>query len=203
MFKNIYNWSKEERKLLKRFNTVLDIQLFLDSTKYNNSKKTLMPGQVLRVSKANCFDGAIFAASVFDYLGLPPLLMDLRAVRDDDHVLAVFKVDGCYGAVAKSNFTGLRYREPIYKSIRELAVSYFNDYFNYQRERTLREYSRVLDLRKVLKSNWYNDPDFFYHFSFVIDNIKHYPVISKRMITKLALVDKRTFQAGKYGKESH
>src|SRR5690606_26443876 len=95
----------------------------------------------------HCVDGALFAATALRRLGLPPLVVDLRADRDDDHVIAVFRRRGLWGAVSKSNFVLLRYREPIYRSLRELALTYFEFYYSIEGKKTLREFSRPLDLR--------------------------------------------------------
>jgi hypothetical protein len=96
---------------------------------------------VLRDRLAHCFEGALFAAGALRALGHPPLLLDLEAVRDDDHVLAVFRRNGAWGALAKSNYAGLRFREPVYRTLRELAMSYFEDYYSVEGERSLRSFS--------------------------------------------------------------
>ena len=107
------------------------IQAFLDETPYSAENRYRCPLSVVRDRKAHCFDGAVFAAAMLRRLGHPPLIVDLLPnERDDDHMLALFRVDGLLGAVAKSNFSGLRYREPICRSLRELILSYFEDYFN-------------------------------------------------------------------------
>ena len=110
---------------------------------------------VLRERMANCFDGAVFAAAMLSRLGHPPLILDmLPNGRDDDHVLAVYKRDGHWGAVAKSNFAGLRFREPVYRTVRELVMSYFEQYYNVDREKTLRAYTRPLNLQVFDKYQW-------------------------------------------------
>ncbi|HEU5322227.1 MAG TPA: hypothetical protein VFX28_15595, partial [Methylomirabilota bacterium] len=106
------------------------------------------PRRVLREWTAHCLEGAVFAATALRVLGFPPLLLDLEAVQDTDHVLAVFRTRGHWGALAKSNFSGLRYREPVYRTLRELVLSYFEDYVNLRGERTLRAYSRPVSLAR-------------------------------------------------------
>jgi hypothetical protein len=91
------------------------------------------PRRVLRERTAHCLEGAVFAAAALRVLGFPPLLLDLEAVQDTDHVVAVFRSRGHWGAIAKSNFSGLRYREPVYRSVRELIMSYFDGYINLRR----------------------------------------------------------------------
>ena len=106
------------------------------------------PRRVLRERTAHCLEGAVFAAAALRVLGFPPLLLDLEAVQDTDHVVAVFRSRAHWGAIAKSNFSGLRYREPVYRSVRELVMSYFDGYINLRGDRTLRAYSRPVDLAR-------------------------------------------------------
>ena len=200
MRKTLYPWTPQERKLIKRFRRPIDIQAFLDQADYNKSAITLFPGEVLRKRKAHCFDGALFAAMVMNTLGHPALLMDLRAVRDDDHVLCIFKRGGCFGAIAKSNYTGLRYREPIYRSLRELAVSYFDGYFNLKRERSLREFSELLDLRTLKPLAWDSGQAFFFDLATKLDSLKHHRIFPKATTRGLTPVDLRSFRAGKLGR---
>jgi hypothetical protein len=104
----------------------------------------------MRDKTAHCFEAALFAAAALRINGWPPLILDLVAVRDSDHVIAVYKIGGCWGAVALSNFSGIRFREPIYRTVRELAISYFEDYFNLEGEKTLRQYSRPVNLSRFV-----------------------------------------------------
>src|SRR2546422_212853 len=103
---------------------------------------------------AHCLEGAIFGAAALRANGFPPLILDLEADHDTDHVVAIYRVDNHWGAIAKSNFTGCRYREPVYRSLRELAMSYFNLYFNLRRQRTLRTFSRPVNLARFDHLNW-------------------------------------------------
>src|SRR5512142_639518 len=112
------------------------------------------PRRVLTERKARCVDGALLAAAALRVQGYPPLLVDLEAVADTDHVLAVFRERTGWGAVARSNFSGLRYREPIHRTIRELVLTYFESYFNLRREKTLRAYSRPIDLSRFDTDGW-------------------------------------------------
>ena len=107
------------------------------------AKQFVRPGAFC-ARTAHCLEGALLAAAALRVQGQPPLLLDLEAVRDDDHVLAVFKQHNCWGAIAKSNYSGLRFREPVYRTLRELAMTYFEHYFNLEREKTLRKYSRPI-----------------------------------------------------------
>src|SRR4051794_17076174 len=121
-------FSAAERAVFRRLNTPEKIQRFLDDLAYNkepDGPSCRSPRRVLRDRTAHCMEGAMFGAAAFRMLGQAALLLDLEAVRDDDHVLAIFQRRGCWGAVAKSNYSGLRYREPVYRSLRELVMSYF------------------------------------------------------------------------------
>jgi hypothetical protein len=145
-------WNRHERAALRKLSTPRRVQDLLDRLAYRTEDEPASPRLVLSERRAHCFDGALLAAAALRFHGHPPLLLDLRAVHDDDHVLAVFRQGGGWGAVAKSNFAGLRYREPIHRSLRELALSYFEPYYNLKRRRTLREYSATpLDLRRFFR----------------------------------------------------
>ena len=137
-----HGFGRDELAILGRLKTPEKIQSFLDSEiGYNKELQGATcrsPRRVLRDRLAHCMEGALFGAAALRVLGHPPLLLDLEAVRDDDHVLAIFRPRGHWGAVAKSNYSGLRYREPVYRSLRELAMSYFEHYYNLRREKTLR-----------------------------------------------------------------
>src|SRR5438045_6212366 len=135
-----------ELRKLRALKTPAGVQRFLDRLPYHLADTSWSPRKVLQKKTAHCLEGAIFAAAALRVLGFPPLLWDLEAVNDTDHVLAIFKVRGCWGVVAKSNFSGCRYREPVYRTLRELAMSYFNIYFNLRIERNLLRYSQPLAL---------------------------------------------------------
>lgn len=139
-----------ERDLFLGLDSPFAVQRFLDSLPYSAEDANRCPLQVLRDRVAHCLDGALFAAAALWRLGHPPLILDLLPApgRDDDHVLAIYRVDGHYGAVAKSNYVGLRFREPIHRTLRELVLSYFEAFYNIAGEKTLRGYTRLLDLRR-------------------------------------------------------
>ena len=137
-----------ERTALDALHSPFAIQAFLDATPYSPEDRDRCPLNVIRDRVAHCLDGALFAAMALRRLGYPPLLIDLLPEPDidDDHVLAIFKVNGCWGAVAKSNFVGLRYREPVYRTLRELVMSYFEPFYNVEGVRTLRGYTLPVNL---------------------------------------------------------
>src|SRR5450631_4761901 len=130
------------------------IQRFLDDMPYHLADTAWSPRRVLRENTSHCFEGATFAAAALRVNGYPPLVIDLEAEHDTDHVIAVYKQHGHWGAIAKSNYTGCRYREPVYRTLRELALSYFHIYFNLRGERTLRRYSRPVNLRRFDRDQW-------------------------------------------------
>lgn len=144
-------------------------------------------------------EGALFGAAALRALGYPPLLLDLEAVRDDDHVLAIFRQDGCWGAIAKSNYSGLRYREPVYRSLRELAMSYFEHYYNLRREKTLRNYSRPVNLRRFDPIHWMTAGEDVWAIPEYLTTIHHTPLVGPRVARRLGRVDDRLFAAGLVG----
>ncbi len=147
-------WTAAERKVLDRLRTPADVQRLLEKTAYSTEPIYRSPRAVLRDMRAHCFDGAMLAAAALERLGHEPQLVDLRAHRDDDHVLAVYRVGRDWGAIGKSNFVGLRGRDPVYRSLRELAMSYFEAYFNLDRERSLRSVSKPVKLRAFERLDW-------------------------------------------------
>src|SRR5690348_11039305 len=147
-------FSASEIRKLRALKNPVGVQRFLDSIPYHLASTAWSPRLVLRERTAPYLEGAILAAAALRVLGYPPLLVDLEADHDTDHVIAVFKVRGHWGAIAKSNFTGCRYREPVYRNLRELALSYFHIYFNLRGERTLRRYSRPVNLRRFDRDEW-------------------------------------------------
>jgi hypothetical protein len=193
-------WNFKESVLLRKLKKPHLVQQFVNDLTYNTDDFTRSVRCAIRASKAHCLDGALIAAAAFEYHSQPPLLMDLRAnSRDDDHVLALYQRYGCWGAVAKSNFSGLRFREPIYRNLRELAASYFDDYFNLSGERTLREYSTPLQLRLIKKIDWrYGDAPVD-DLSAPLDNRRHYLILNPKTERLLSRADKRSMLAGMVG----
>ncbi|MBI4052640.1 MAG: hypothetical protein HY394_01210 [Candidatus Diapherotrites archaeon] len=151
-----FGFDKKELAVFRRLDSAQKIQDFLDKKlSYNLEEKgetCYSPRLVLRHRKAHCFEGAAFAAAALAVHGHPPLLMDFRAVRDEDHVVAVYKINGLWGAIGQSKFSGLKYRDPVFASVRELAMSYFDHYFNLRGEKTLREFSAPVNLFRFGKA---------------------------------------------------
>lgn len=192
-------WTRWERAVLDRLTDPAEIQGFLDTLPYSADETYRCPRSVLRDRRAHCFDGALFAAAALRRLGHPPLLVDMRAVRDDDHIIAIFRRGGRIGAVAKSNFVGLRYRDAVFRTLRELVLSYFDDYFNLDRERTLRAYSAPLDLSRFDSLSWETSDKDLETIADRLDAIRHFPLLTSRQEATLSKVDERSYRAGMFG----
>jgi len=188
-------FTPSELRKLRSLKTPAGIQRFLDDLPYNLSFTARSPRRVLRDRTASCLEGGIFAAAALRVLGFPPLIFDLEADRDTDHVVAIFKVRGRWGAVAKSNFAGCRYREPVYRSLRELAMSYFNIYFNLRFERTLRRYSRPVNLARFDDFNWIATEKPIWFIAEHLCVIPHIALLTPTMEKNLTRVDSRTVKA--------
>jgi hypothetical protein len=192
-------WTEEDREFLKTFTNTWSIQVFLDSIDYNPVYECRSPRWVIKKKSAHCFEGALFAAAAFDFIGLKPMIVDMKAFNDDDHVIAVFREGQYWGAVAKSNFTSLRFREPVYRSLRELIMSYFDFFFNIYGEKSLRSYSLPFDLTTFNKRNWATTDDDLEYIGDKIESLHHFPVISEKMIKKLSIASDSMLRAGMLG----
>lgn len=195
-----FEWNARERALFRRLRTPHDIQDYLTGLRYRNESIYCAPRQVIEDRRAHCYDSALFAAAALRMQGRPPLIVDLRSSdNDDDHVIAVFKEFGCYGAVGKSNYVGLAWREPVYRNIRELALSYFDFYFNLRGELTLREYSQPLDLTRFDRLRWMYESTGLEAIAEKLDRSPHRKILSRAQERALHPVDKRTLAAGCLG----
>ncbi len=192
-------WDPAERRLLGGLDTPFKVQLYLDRLAYDAQPGTRSPRWTIREKKANCFEGALLAAAVLGFHGRPRLIMDLRAVNDDDHVLAVFRRGRCYGAIAKSNFTTIRFREPVYRTLRELVMSYFDVYYNTVGEKSLRAYSRPMSLARFDRRRWMTTDGDISYIGDVLDGLKHIPILRPGQAARLAPVDRDLFRAGMLG----
>jgi len=183
----------------RRLNTPARVQQFLDEIPYNtelDGETFRSPRLVLRDRKANCIEGAVLAAAALRVQGEAPLVMDLTAVRDEDHVIAVFKRRGLWGAIATSKFTGLRYREPVYRSLRELAMSYFEHYFNLEGERTLRGHGRPVNLARFDRLHWMTSEAPLWPIAHHLERIPHVGLVPAGIGRRLTPLDGRLRAAG-------
>lgn len=190
-----------ESQLLDALDTPFRIQSFLDEVEYPSGEDNRSCVEVLRQSKAHCLDGGLFAAMALRRIGFRPRIIDLQPDpgRDDDHVLALYQIDGFWGALAKSNYSGLRFREAIYRTSRELALSYFEDFFNVLGEKTLRTCSRVIHLERFDHLNWMTESSGVDAIEVFLKKVKTYPLITEEQAARLSKVDKRSFEAGTLG----
>ena len=189
-----------ELRKLRSFKDPYGVQRFLDNTPYHLADTAWSPRAVLREQTSHCLEGAIFAAAALRALGFPPLIIDFEAENDTDHVLAVYRIKRHWGAVAKSNYTGCRYREPVYRTLRELAMSYFNLYFNMRRERSLRKYSRPVNLARFDHLNWMTTEEPVWFIPYHLVDIPHIPLLRPGMASRLHRADERLFRAETLGK---
>ena len=197
----VTGFTPRELRALRGLGDPAGIQRALDAMPYHLAGTAWSPRRVLHERTAHCLEGAIFAAAALRVLGFPPLLLDLEAVQDTDHVIAVFRVRGHWGAIAKSNFSGLRYREPVHRSLRELVMSYFDGYINLRGERTLRAFSRPVNLARFdrTRPGWaVADGDLWWIPEHLLE-IRHTRLLSPAMIRALSRVDRRALAAGLVG----
>jgi hypothetical protein len=197
-----FGLTPREADLLRRLSPPWRIQRFLDDLAYDvKGAGCRSPRRVLRERSVQCMDGALFAAAALRLQGQRPLILDLEGDRDTDHVLAVFRQNGCWGSIARSNFSGLRYREPVFRTIRDLALSYVESYFNLRREKTLRRYSQPVDVSRFDARGWMIAEDDLWYIPEYLCVIPHRRLLTPAMERSLATVDRRVFEAGLVGRE--
>lgn len=202
-------YTASETRFFRRLNTPAKIQDYINSIPFNFSerKNYFSPRSVLINKRADCLEGAMFASAVLEFHGGKPWLLDLRSAKkpwDYDHVVAVFKKDGFFGAISKTNHAVLRYREPVYKSVRELVMSYFHEYFLTDGKKTLREYSDLFDLNRLDKLNWRTTGGNLWEIHEHLDKNKHHKILSPKQIKNLRRIDKIEVRAswpGEYKKK--
>jgi hypothetical protein len=192
-----------ELRTLRSLNTPARIQKFIDGLTYQYANTAGSPRRVLRERKGHCLEGALLAAAAFRVNGHPPLLMDLEAEHDDDHVVALYRERGLWGGVAKSNYAGLRFRAPVYRTPRELALSYFESYFNLRGERTLRAYSRPVNLAALDGRDWMTSEEQVWCVPELLIATRHYALIPRAVARALPRLDRRSFEAGTHGSIRH
>jgi len=192
--------SSSERQLLSGLDSPSAIQAFLNSVPYSEDKFYRCPLRLLRERKGHCFDGALFAGMALRRLGHPPLILEfIPNERDDDHIIALFKQHNCWGALAQSNFSGLRYREPVYRSLRELVMSYFEDHFNSAGEKTLRGYRGPVHLQTFDRLDWMASDLGLEALADGMDRYRIRPLLTDEMVAGLSLADERSVKAGLLG----
>jgi hypothetical protein len=191
----------QELRILRRLNTPNKIQEFLNRLPYHLADTVFSPRKVLRERTAHCFEGALLAAAALRVNGYEPLVMDLEADEtDSDHVMAIYRDNGAWGSIAISNYPGCRGRPAIYRNLRELALSYFNDYFSPRRRLTLRKYSLPVNLKRFDKDGWMTSEKNLWYIEDYLFEVHHKPLLTKRMEKNLPRIDERAYLAGTYGK---
>jgi hypothetical protein len=203
--------SPTEREILRKLSTPQKIQVFLDSFPVNFSRigePIQSPRQVLKNKKAHCIEAAILAAASLAYHGKEPLLLDLQASNDDeDHVVALFKEGNLWGSISKTNHPQLRWRDPVYKSVRELVMSYFHEYFLWdfthnnkkvsalkRGTKTLRAYSKPFDLNRYKPERWWAAHNLDW-LAEELDSSRHFPLLPKAAIKNLRAVSEVEIQS--------
>ena len=190
-------------RTLRALKTPARIQRFVDALGYQYADTAGSPARVLRERKGHCMEGALVAAAALRVNGHPPLLMDLEAVRDDDHVIALYRERGLWGGIAKSNFAGLRFRAPVYRTLRELALSYFDHYYNLRGQRTLRAYSRPVNLTRLDRQHWMTSEEDVWFVPEALIAARHYALAPDKTVRELPRLDRRSFEAGMHGWIKH
>lgn len=198
-----FGFSPKDLRTLRSLNTPVRIQKFVDALEYQYADTAGSPQRVLRERTGHCLEGALLATAALRVNGHPPLVMDLEAVRDDDHVIALYRENGLWGGIAKSNYAGLRFRAPIYRTLRELALSYFEHYYNLRGERTLRAYSGPVNLTRLDRQHWMTSEDDVWCVPERLIAAKHYEMFPHKIGRSLPRLDRRSFEAGLHGSVKH
>ena len=184
--------SGTEFSTLARLRVPESIQRFLDAVAINDEiggETILSVRQVLAQRRAHCIEGAFVAACALWIHGEPPLLLDLQAVHDFDHVVALFRRNGRWGAISKTNGIGLRWRDPVYKSVRELAMSWLHEYYNKRDHKTLRTYSVPYDLRRMKPADWVTGEDGAWDLVDELEAARHYDLMTRAQARSLVRRD--------------
>ena len=199
--RRFFDFNKKEIDVLRRLNSPQKIQDYINKLPINfelDGDTCMSPRKVLSLKSAHCVEGALLAAVALWYHGQKPLLLDLKTTpNDDEHVVALFQSRGYWGAISKTNHGVLRYREPIYKTVRELALSYFHEYFKNSGQKTLRSYSAPFDLSKIKDKTWMISNDNLWNLVEKLDTSKHYPFLNRYQEKNLRKADKIEIEAGK------
>lgn len=200
MKKDTFGLNKKELSILQKLNTPIKIQDWLDAVPLNYEKggETYMsPRLALKENKMHCLEGALVAALCLALHGEEPLLLDLKAPKDVDHVVALYKRNGYWGAISKTNHAALRFRDPVYKTIRELALSYFNEYFdNDTGKKTLRSFAGPYNLKK-LGTDWVTTEEHLFSLPYVLDALPHKQIFPKKNERFIRPADKMEVRAGR------
>lgn len=182
--------SPAEHRLFKKLSTPERIQDYLDTLpqnfSYSRGRTLRSPRRVLENPSAYCFEGALFAAASLAYHGHEPFILDLRAIEPDvDHVVALFKKGKYWGAISKTNYPVLKWRDPVYTSVRELAMSYFHEYFLNNGKKSFKDYSKPFSLKKFFPERWVTAQEPLEWLALALDASPHIPTVPRHALQKL------------------
>ncbi len=197
----MFGLNEKEIKIFKRLDTPAKIQDFINKLPPNYEKKgetCSSPRTTLARGTAHCLEGAYLASAILWFHKKEPLLLDLKSAKKDfDHVVTLFRQNGRWGAISKTNHAVLRYREPVYKTVRELAMSYFHEYFtNHDGKKTLQSYSKPFNLKKYGKS-WITTKEDLWDIGAALDDSKHIDIYPSKLAKKFRKADPIEIVAGK------
>lgn len=195
------DFNREEKKILRALSAPWKIQDFLNATPTNHEPEgdtCLSPRRVMRERRAHCMEGAMLAAAALRFHGDPPLVVYMTGTPNDcDHAIAVFKRGGHWGAISKTNHSVLRYREPVYRNLRELVMSYFHEYsVQATGQKTLRSYSLPVDLSRFDKSGWMTSEKNLWEIPKYLANLRQAQILTRSQIASLRRADPMELRVG-------
>ncbi len=192
------HFTPEQEAALAALTTPARIQAYLDTLRYPSGPENRCLAQVMADGLAHCLDGGLFAAYALRRLGYPPVIVDILPDpgTDDDHILAIYRCGKAWGSLAKSNFTGLRLREPVYRGLRELVMSYFEAFFSMDRFKTLRYYTRPVHLARLDGMGWMACSGGIDAIEQHLHTLRLIPLLTPEMVACLSPVDPLTYRAG-------
>jgi hypothetical protein len=194
----MFGLSRDELRILRPLTTPRKIQDFLDGIAMNFEDTCFSPRTVLKKRRAHCLEGAMLAATALRLHGHPPILLDLTSSHgDDDHVVALFRDGKFWGAISHTNHAVLRYREPVYRSVRELAISFFHEYFLDDGRKTLRSYSVPFDLSRFDSRGWMTSDEDIWYVHDALFEIRHFRLLTRSQLLRLRRADPIEREAGK------
>jgi hypothetical protein len=192
------DWTTRERRVLAGLRSPSHIQQFLDELDYEEKGGAASPRVVMMSGRAQCFSGALFACAALRELGHPPRIVYIDAVTDDGHCLAVYEKDGLWGAIAKSNFTTIRSREPVYPLL-ALGLSYFDGFYNVYGKRTMRAFTPPIELEPFERRGWRFSEGQLLYIDRAIDLSPRAWKLPRRSVRTVSKVSEALRQAGLLG----
>jgi hypothetical protein len=189
------DWTSSERRILRSLSTPEKIQEFIDRLDYNPEDSSTSPRVTLKRRMGHCLDGGLLACAALEFHGERPLMVDLVAHRDDHHVLAVYRGKKGWGSIAKSNTALLRGRTPVYRSVRELVLSYFDFYFNTKGQYSLQSYSAPINLNRYNAQEWRTTSADLMELGMSFSDLPHFDLLTERELERLPKAPKHVLSA--------